>query len=1267
MAALPEPLRPERSAHASIRGYLYQAALGVERWVGLAEGEVLLCEGDEDLDRLLLGQGEGLSEQVKDYSSSLDLRHQVVRESLRNFLLSWVALRQRGETRRFRFTTTADLRDPGVLAFWEEEDRREEVAEEVRQRVLQGLSGTGGKRRKKKQEQVRQAVEAALGYLDGEGGRWGAFLGSVSWRFGAPRLAEVREAVTAALRARPETGVLPIEGLFERLLFEVLQASSQKEVAKRVLDRTGLEQILGESRAAIKEWLAGSEGLSFVERLSETEELGRLLVSGALDLGEIDRNRVTPSLLLTAAYEVVPFEGRQEELEDLAAWRGDDKRWDLRRFHGEGGTGKTRLFLEACRQAAAQGWHAGFLKREVESGSLEWLFRGHLPRLVVIDYAETRIELVRRLLGRLGVDGPKIRTVLLTRHPATWLEELSQDDGRLRHLALTLPEPEAVDPLVVDEESRPGAFARAAKAFAGAGAEVRAVPDPLPSPDLCEPLFERALYLHMAALLALSEKPPSSGPEILEEVLAHERRFWKKEARQLGLKRPRDKAFVEGFERLVAAVTLRGGARSREGVEGLLERLEAFGGSGGHGDLRLEAIDLLERLYTSRSGRAEEADGRERWVDPLQPDLLGERLVEEALSGSGGKAVLEASFAKIDTHDAQSALSVLLRIADRDPAKEGWLGAALAGRLEALGLAALRLAIGSERMRSVLHEVVAEGASDEEVIHLAGLMAGRELKDSLPLLELGVELDEKAVKHFRQRTEDDPRTLLVELARHLNNLGYRLGNLGRHGEALEAILQALDLYRKLAHQRPDSFLPNLAMSHNNLGNRLRSLGRHEEALEATLLAVHLYRKLAHERPDSFLPNLATSLNNLGEMLADLGRHNDALQATQNALDIRRKLAYDRPDVFLPDVASSLNNLGKRFDSLGRYDDAFHATQNALDIRRKLADERPDSFVPDLAMNLNNLAVMLSNLGRHDDALEATHQAVGLYRNLAQERPDAFSPGLAMSLNNLGNHLSDLGRRKDALEASQQALDLYRNLAHDRPEAFLPELAKNLNNLGNRLGDLGRHEEALEATQQALDLYRDLAHGRPEAFSPSFAMSLNNLGNRLSDLGRYEDALEAVQKAVDLYRQLTHQHPDAVLRNLATSLDNLGVMLSNLGRYGDALEASQQAVGLYRQLAHEGPNASLPGLATSLNNLGEVLRNLGRSEEAFRSFEEGIRHLSPYFLRHPAAFSRVMTSLIQNHLAEAKKSGQEPDEALLAPLQAALEAHQGHQESDPDGT
>src|SRR5262245_39759651 len=133
-------LDERRSAHASIRGYLYQTCLGVLRWLDLEPDEVLLCEGDEDLDRFLLGGG-AVSEQVKAYTGGRSIQDRVVRDSLRNFLRSYGTLRQRGEDRSFVCTTTAcekkrkDGLDLDLLKAWKEGDRSAEVIAKVRSLV----------------------------------------------------------------------------------------------------------------------------------------------------------------------------------------------------------------------------------------------------------------------------------------------------------------------------------------------------------------------------------------------------------------------------------------------------------------------------------------------------------------------------------------------------------------------------------------------------------------------------------------------------------------------------------------------------------------------------------------------------------------------------------------------------------------------------------------------------------------------------------------------------------------------------------------------------------------------------------------------------------------------------------------------------------------------------------------------------------------------------------------------------------------------------
>jgi hypothetical protein len=71
----------------------------------------------------------------------------------------------------------------------------------------------------------------------------------------------------------------------------------------------------------------------------------------------------------------------------------------------------------------------------------------------------------------------------------------------------------------------------------------------------------------------------------------------------------------------------------------------------------------------------------------------------------------------------------------------------------------------------------------------------------------------------------------------------------------------------VARARPDAFTPDLALSLDNLSGCLSALGRREAALEAIEEAVALYRELACARPDAFTPDLARSLGVRGRALA----------------------------------------------------------------------------------------------------------------------------------------------------------------------------------------------------------------------------------------------------------------------------------------------------------------------------------------------------------------------------------------------------------------
>ncbi|WP_457653113.1 tetratricopeptide repeat protein [Rhodocaloribacter sp.] len=421
--------------------------------------------------------------------------------------------------------------------------------------------------------------------------------------------------------------------------------------------------------------------------------------------------------------------------------------------------------------------------------------------------------------------------------------------------------------------------------------------------------------------------------------------------------------------------------------------------------------------------------------------------------------------------------------------------------------------------------------------------------------------------------------------------------------------------------------------------------RHMDALRPDPLGEALVYKVLNDRPAVLRFALAPE-------------RDAASRASAVTVFLRTALAFepDYPSAWLEDRlrrsdALNFEDVTRLFlDQIPFSSVGFRRVAARLAERQvAIARNNPDAFYPDLAGTLNNLGARLSELGRREEALQATEEAADLYRNLARNNPDVFYPDLAATLNNLGVDYAALGRREDALQATEEAAKLYRDLARKNPDAFYPNLALALNNLGAMLSELGRREDALQATEEAVAIRRKLARNNPDAFYPNLAGTLNNLGARLSALGRREEALQATEEAADLYRDLARNNPDAFYPNLAATLNNLGAMLSELGRREEALQATEEAVAIRRKLARNNPDAFYPELASAYDTLGSVHASGENWPAAAGAFAEGLRILTPYFLRLPDAFAQLIVSLLRDYANACQQGELELDEALIEPL------------------
>ncbi|MGB2985621.1 MAG: tetratricopeptide repeat protein, partial [Phycisphaerae bacterium] len=829
-----------RSAHASLRGYLYQVYHSALCWANLKQGEHLCFEGDEDIDRFLLGRTENW--QVKDYTRPLTFRSQAVQKPILGFLHQFLA--SKDAARKFVFVTTAPRGEQktdqdlpiDVLEAWQDGEHGDAVSEAVSKLARRGVGKKGGFRLS--DDQLRAMSE---------GNRWGEFVAAVTWQFEQPVGQRIRAQLQQRLGELRPAHRDRADLLTGHLVARVLELSAKKDHNERTVGVADFKKVIDKPIAQIESWYAGPEA----RRLREIASLDRLLRRGV----EPPPPEPSPAQLLQAHYAVVPFyePGRQAELAELLGWCDDETPVAVRLITGPGGTGKTRLLIEHGLRLEQRGWISGFIDADEGDESIQILERTNIPTLIVVDYAETRPDLTTRLLrasleaARHG--GAKLRVVFLARATFDWWESLGegQEEYGIKELAAAA-RITPLEPLAHDSAPRQEVFTEAAGAFRtvrGGGLLGEHVLSQA-APSLAGENFEQALYLHMAALALVDEVwspgEPLDAVKLLDVITDHELKFVREPISDFEGD-VRDREDLTAFlGRLAAAIVLVGGV-SRPRMEQLAE-----GFSSGDYPSPRKIGNRFRYVYP----------GEETWVVPVQPDLLGEHLVARFLDVLHLLRVVDGC----EESEFETTLTVLTRLTRRTGDSK-LLSGVLNERAALLALTACRLA---PQVGDPLGMALAASLERARDFSLAGKLEDALLEDDLlgavSLREVNASVRGLLLEGLEQEPRRDETSNSSERARLLSNLSVDLSDLGRREEALEACNEAVGHYRKLAEARPDAFLPDLAMSLNNLSNRLSNLGRREEALEACNEAVGHYRKLAEARPDAFLPDLARSLNNL---------------------------------------------------------------------------------------------------------------------------------------------------------------------------------------------------------------------------------------------------------------------------------------------------------------------------------------------------------------------------------------------------------------------
>lgn len=958
-----------------------------------------------------------------------------------------------------------------------------------------------------------------------------------------------------------------------------------------------------------------------------------------------------PSMLLNARYTVVPWHeaGRSEVLADLDRWADDvSPTTAMRLLHAEGGAGKTRLAIEWVRRRRERYDAAGFLGPDPELRWLDRLCGLGRPVLVVIDYAESRADLVE-VLQRVAsiVTQRPIRVLLLARNDGDWWKALL-DGHPLIAALLRGREPIRLLPLAATPAARDVVFSEASQAFAA----YRRLPAVERSPIAFDDAgFQRVLYVHMVALAAIegihadtlktaSTIAALDASALMDEILAHEERFWVRE----GSDRSSTAVDVPLARQLVAAATLRGRLATRKQARELCERLENRPRERADDAL----IALLHDIY--------DCGMREMYLPGLEPDLLGEAMVLRVAAPppGAGDPPDDAWIARVlvSSDDAGAfiqAFTVLGR-ASASPshpgAVRGWIARLLRDDLSSRAVLAVRAAkaVGQRTASSMLGDLLADALEQDGSLAIAIELA----QERIP----GLTVSLRRVAAWQSRvlleyvsSEERPDKMAVR-ALLLRERAARLDDLHQLEPALAAAQEAVALFRVLAMQDSARFQPELARTLIRLGIQLSQVGQAKPAVLATGEAVRLYFALAEVRPNEFEPALASSLDALGNRLSDLGSLENALEAAEHAVDLYRHIVAQRPGAFDDELANSLSNLGNKLSKLGRHDAALTVAREGAEILRAQAQRNPDAYQPAFANSLNSLAAMLCNQDQPQAALATIREAVDLRRALAARNPEPFQIDLANSLTNLARFSQILGDPDAAIVAIAEAVDVRRAHASRTAKPAPAELAKSLEDLSNLLAGAGQYERAREATREAVGLRRSLAAHDPDAFRVDLASSVHRAALLSIILGDNEAAIGSGWEAAELYRALALRDPATFRPQLASTLGSIGGCLHETGQDGLAPDVLREAADLYRTLAEHAPDAFASELASNLHRLGAALANVRQHEPARAAFAEAIELYRRLVLRDRDAFqARLAECLVHTGVLSSAAEYCEP--ALVA--------------------
>ncbi len=265
------------------------------------------------------------------------------------------------------------------------------------------------------------------------------------------------------------------------------------------------------------------------------------------------------------------------------------------------------------------------------------------------------------------------------------------------------------------------------------------------------------------------------------------------------------------------------------------------------------------------------------------------------------------------------------------------------------------------------------------------------------------ELFTDALEIYERLEQQSPELYQQDIAATLGNLAtlyFKTGN--KAAQALDLQFRAVDIWRRLVQNDSALYVPKLAAALTNVARQLYELGRDGEAGDAVSQAIEGYRFMAENNPYGYKPRLAELLFNQGIRCFQAHDMDMSESLLAEALAAYRHMDAAGGTRWKPQVAMAMRNLARVYDLKRELDRSAELYNEELAINLVLMEADP-ARAADVARSYGNLSNHALLTRHFDRAIEFARQGI------------ACDSSKRFILSNLAAALLFSGRTEEAME------------------------------------------------------------------------------------------------------------------------------------------------------------------------------------------------------------------------------------------------------------